>query len=143
MQGLCSNDLTLLSKYGDALPAAFLTPKGRILATTILYLGNSSSQTSVLVESHAEEMPSLHRYLSMYKLRSKVQIKSFEATVFFDKNLQNRKQVDDFAGANKNSIILASPDPRVHDFGARIIARADCKKIIFHHFYKLIRPFHS
>jgi folate-binding protein YgfZ len=125
LQGLCSNDLAMLSKCGDALPAAFLTPKGRILATTILYSLSSSLQTSVLIEYHELEMPSLNKYLSMYKLRSKVQIKPFEASVFFDSDLIHRKQVDDFVGSSTDNIILAAPDPRIAEFGARIISKAD------------------
>lgn len=79
LQGQCTNDILLLKSHGDILPAAFLTPKGRILTDTLIYLNTDSktaSKTEYLIETHRNASESFKAMLMQYRLRAKVAIES-------------------------------------------------------------------
>jgi len=58
------------------LPAVLLSTKGRVLAPAMMYL-KSTAETgdSILVELHKKNFAEIQRYLTIYRLRSKVAIK--------------------------------------------------------------------
>ena len=94
LQGLCTNDMmieSLGSTRGSSIFTAFLGPKGRILADTLVINVKESSKRSLesmgdeikaekvdgpddhfLIEVDESMAPILLRHLKMYKLRSKV-----------------------------------------------------------------------
>jgi folate-binding protein YgfZ len=90
LQGICTNNVTDLGAQWGCIAAAFLTPKGRVLADTLIYdmtakttddsLGSSSSAPSsppshLVIETHESMLSSLTKFLTMYRLRSKATIK--------------------------------------------------------------------
>jgi len=113
LQGLCTNDMHNLKNPGDALAAALLTPKGRILAPIIIYLKSSAeSGDNILVEVHKKSVAEIQRYLTMYRLRSKVTIKPIgvQCTV----HLEPSEMVV--------QPMLAVKDPRSDILGTRILS---------------------
>eukprot|EP01032_Pedospumella_encystans_P008751 gene8751-10353_t len=113
LQGLCTNDMHNLKSPGDALAAALLTPKGRILAPIIMYLKSSAeSGDNILVEVHKKNAAEIQRYLTIYRLRSKVTIKPIgvQCTV----HLEPSEVVV--------QPMLAVKDPRSDILGTRILS---------------------
>jgi len=104
-----------LATKGDCLAASFLTSKGRIFANTFLYLENNDD---ILVDVHTALAADLKRHLTLYKLRSKVTISSPNYGVWF----QPHSATDT---ASQQNIILKTSDPRITDFGYRIIKSAE------------------
>ena len=77
LQGICTQDVTDLGKYGDCIAAAFLTPKGRVLADTLVYNmtpGESVPPTHLVIETHKSMSAGLVKFLTMFKLRSRATI---------------------------------------------------------------------
>lgn len=102
-----------LKSPGDALAAALLTPKGRILAPIIMYLKSSAeSGDNILVEVHKKNAAEIQRYLTIYRLRSKVTIKPIgvQCTV----HLEPSEVVV--------QPMLAVKDPRSDILGTRILS---------------------
>ena len=102
-----------LKNPGDALAAALLTPKGRILAPIIMYLKSSAeSGDNILVEVHKKNVAEIQRYLTIYRLRSKVTIKPIgvQCTV----HLEPSEVVV--------QPMLAVKDPRSDILGTRILS---------------------
>ena len=83
LQGVTTNDMSLLTGHGDCVATAFLTPKGRILSDALLYdvtpppvdEGGKVVPT-IVVETHTDTHEDLARFLSMYRLRAKLKIRS-------------------------------------------------------------------
>lgn len=69
LQGLITNDVGRLAA-GTALYAALLTPQGKILFDFLLY----SDKGGMLVDCAAEAAETLHKRLSLYRLRAKVDL---------------------------------------------------------------------
>jgi hypothetical protein len=69
LQGLITNDVGRLAS-GAVLYAALLTPQGKILFDFLLY----SDECGVLLDCAHEAAEALHRRLSLYRLRAKVDI---------------------------------------------------------------------
>lgn len=102
-----------LKSPGDALAAALLTPKGRILAPIIMYLKSSSDNCdNILIEVHKKNVSEVQQYLTMYRLRSKVTIKPIgvQCTV----HLEPSEVVV--------QPMLAVKDPRLDALGTRILS---------------------
>lgn len=74
LQGLCTNDTSKLCKNGDFLSAVFLNTKGRIIADSTIHEISNSESTAVLLETPSSVFDDLFKHLSMYKLRSKIQM---------------------------------------------------------------------
>ena len=77
LQGICTQDVTDLGKYGDCIAAAFLTPKGRVLADALVYnvtLGEGAPPTHLVIETHKSMGEGLVKFLTMFKLRSRATI---------------------------------------------------------------------
>ena len=77
LQSMCTNDITALKNKGDAVAAAFLNTKGRVIADAVI-VDNSIScdkdAESVILEVNKALLDSLVKHLSLYKLRSKVDL---------------------------------------------------------------------
>jgi len=107
LQGLISNDVMRL-REGTAVYAALLTPQGKFLHDFFL----TKRSSTILIDCAAESLPDLLSRLSMYKLRSKVNIKAKEdlgvAAIWDGKPVQN-------------SAFVMFLDPRLAELSWRII----------------------
>lgn len=110
LQGLITNDVEKLAE-GKGLYAALLTPQGKILFDFFLVEGDGA----ILIDCPAPARDALVKRLSLYKLRSKVQI-------------EVREQLAVLAlwqGAVARQAI-SYPDPRLSELGVRaIIAKGE------------------
>jgi folate-binding protein YgfZ len=111
--------MTQLQKDGDCIAAAFLTPKGRILADTILHYRNLEQKPSVLIEVDQACFADLKRYLTMYKLKSQISIKVPNYSVFVDSESTSPDSVAKVA--QQANVVFASVDPRSTSIGTRIL----------------------
>jgi folate-binding Fe-S cluster repair protein YgfZ len=93
LQGLCTNDITKLKGRGDFLNAVFLNTKGRIIADSIVHAISTSESpsTDLLLEIPSSVFPDLSKHLSMYKLRSKIQMTEINDS----KSLLPQSNIDD------------------------------------------------
>ncbi|MBI1272711.1 MAG: folate-binding protein [Alphaproteobacteria bacterium] len=106
LQGLVSNDVTL-AMPGKAVYAALLTPQGKFLYDMFI----TGTGERYLLDIEAGRAHELIALLSRYKLRSKIQINSLEAT----------HKVFAYPLGGAKSI----PDPRHPDLWARAIVEND------------------
>ena len=138
LQGICTNDISKLkSTAGDCVATSLLNNKGRILFNLILYtmrdksvhsseqqLSDDSSSVDVsdglLAELHTHNTAEFQRYLSLYKLRSKVDIRVVEADCLF---INSTFSTDQLASINDCSpdVLVAAIDPRLEGFGTRVV----------------------
>lgn len=121
LQGLCTNDLNTFTE--DCKAAAFLTPKGRIMTSALLYKHSKPDGVpSILLETHSKHSTDLVNYLKQYKLRSKVTISSVP-------NLQchlldEGDNPDEWKNQNPNCVLYAT-DPRFEGARKRAIVLGD------------------
>ena len=120
LQGICTNDVSgKLVTHGDVMAAAFLTTKGRILADALLYnvVGGDDAQRTVVIETHASAADALLKYLSMYRLRSRVKISV--ATAMY-RTVVHTDGEEAAAGRRRPSVVAAA-DPRSPSLGLRCL----------------------
>jgi folate-binding protein YgfZ len=115
LQGLISNDATKVAP-GHPVWAALLTPQGRFLNDMFVVDGGNDI---LLLETERERAAGLARKLSLYKLRSKVNVEdraaALEVAVAFG---------PDAATALPIGGTAAFVDPRLTELGLRVIAPA-------------------
>ena len=116
LQGLCTNDINKLSEKENCMPASLLTNKGRIFANTILYYISKDSDSSprVILELHKDSCSEVQRYLTMYRLRSKVAIKPLPWSCNFIPG-------STVSNTNNAAEIISFVDPRMVGFGTRVL----------------------
>lgn len=104
LQGLITQDVRLVEQ-GQMIYACFLTPQGKYLADFFVAAWND---TQWLLEVHRDLLPDLLKRLSMYKLRSKVELMNvsdqFYAAWVWQENVAGK----------------SFTDPRAADIGQRI-----------------------
>jgi folate-binding Fe-S cluster repair protein YgfZ len=139
LQGICTNDISKLKPAaGDCLATSLLNNKGRILFNLLIYtlkdknvhsseqhlLDNSSVEVSdglfLLAELHTHNVAEFQRYLNLYKLRSKVDIRSLEADCLFISNTFSTHQLASLNDCNPD-VLVAAIDPRLEGFGTRVV----------------------
>jgi folate-binding protein YgfZ len=118
LQGVATNDMELLASFGDCIATAFLTPKGRVLSDAIVYdltrdKDGKKGIPSVLIETHTSTHEDLARFLSMYRLRAKLKIR----TVLNYRTVIAYGNSDSAPGDSIFSVV----DPRHHSLGHRMI----------------------
>lgn len=124
VQGLCTNDLTKLVEPGACMPASFLTSKGRIFANSLLYLKENNvhnGASTILIELPLPQssVNDVQKYLTMYKLRSKVTIKPAQVQCTFTTTAlcsTNSSDLEKYPNA-----VLMVKDPRIEGFGSRVL----------------------
>ena len=119
LQGLISNDTTKVTP-GHAIWAALLTPQGRFLNDMFVADGSvGGGGDTLLVETERERAAALAKKLSMYTLRSKVEVEdraaSMEVAVVFG---------DEAAKALGIEHAVSFADPRLPELGVRVLAKA-------------------
>jgi len=141
LQGICTNDISKLKPAaGDCVATSLLNNKGRILFNLLLYTlrdknvrsseqhlsdnNNSSVEVSdglfLLAELHTHNVAEFQRYLNLYKLRSKVDIRSLEADCLFISNTFTAHQLASLNDYNPD-VLVAAIDPRLEGFGTRVV----------------------
>lgn len=125
LQGQCTNDINLLKKHGDSIAAAFLTTKGRIFTDALLYYHQPDSATDgdILIESQSKLITELHKYLNMFKLRSKVKMEVMDYDVVFSSDVTSSDALQQHLTqpSNNTKPLLATVDPRLEGYGSRFI----------------------
>ncbi|CAM9171040.1 unnamed protein product, partial [Ectocarpus sp. 13 AM-2016] len=141
LQGLMTNDMGLLDEDGGipSISAAFLNPKGRVLADALVTRSprhEAKGKPGYLVDCPLSVADSLKTHLKLYKLRSKVRIK--DATALYDVLVSGvldpwqapererggdvspaaAGRLDDGAGGSRE---VRFPDPRSPALGVRLI----------------------
>jgi len=130
LQALCTSDLSELPN--PVRVTAFLSPKGRVISECFLYGRRDldSGEDSVLIETASEGAVQLLQSLKLYKLRSKVKIAAVQDTevVLLRPQKGGAAQAEATtpemlaASASLSGDIMAAAwDPRVPDFGVRVI----------------------
>jgi folate-binding protein YgfZ len=124
LQGLVSNDVRKLAA-DRAIYAALLTPQGKYLHDFIMVERNEA----IWLDAEAARLADLRRRLSMYRLRSKVEIAERPelgvAAVFGD-GARAALGLPDRAGIARpweDGVVLV--DPRLAALGARVIAHRE------------------
>ena len=121
LQNLISNDINKVDKNNSCF-ASLLTPQGKFLFDFII----SKHKSGYFIDCEKSQIEALYKQLSMYKLRSKIEIMNlsneFVIAAF------NKEKFLDFEGAKdipgntiqyrEDSILL---DPRNKNLGARLI----------------------
>lgn len=127
LQGLCTNDVSKMVEFGECLPACFLNTKGRIVATSLFYNNQRSNESipSTLIEVDASQKNELHKYLNLYKLRSKISINSFAAKCNFTTAVLSENERLELQ--NQPGVIMVVTDPRSADFGSRILMQTESR----------------
>jgi folate-binding protein YgfZ len=105
LQGLITNDIETVGP-GRAIYAALLTPQGKILFDFLIAEGDGA----LLIDCHRHSRDALVRRLTMYRLRTKVEI-------------EVREQLAVLAGLSGTPAIrgVTFPDPRLGHLGHRTI----------------------
>jgi folate-binding protein YgfZ len=105
LQGLITNDIENVGP-GRAIYAALLTPQGKVLFDFLIVEGDGA----LLLDCHRDVRDALVKRLSMYRLRSKVQIEA-------------REQLAVLGGLSGTSAVrgVTFPDPRLPALGHRTI----------------------
>jgi folate-binding protein YgfZ len=124
LQGMISNDVEKLSPE-RALWAALLTPQGKFLHEFFLTLAPEHSET-VLIDCEAARREDLKRRLSLYKLRSKVEIvdanDDYAVAALFGPGALDALGLPAEPGAAVSFAAgLAYTDPRLAGLGARAV----------------------
>lgn len=145
LQGICTNDITISklkpAAAGDCIATSLLNNKGRILFNLLLYTlrdknksGRSSDNSSsvdvvsssssdglfLLAELHTHNVAEFQRYLNLYKLRSKVDIRVVEADCLFINSTFNADQLASLNDCSPD-VLVAAIDPRLEGFGTRVV----------------------
>ena len=112
LQGLITNDITLLTETNRVLHSYFLNVQGRIINDIFIY--NGDGENAFFLECDQFQCERLLQHLKMYKLRSKVAFSiRDDLNVFslFGNNVEN---------CSENELLL---DPRLKTMGYRIITK--------------------
>lgn len=125
LQGLCTQDVAGLSRNGQvqAVPAAFLSPKGRLLCDTLVV---HREKDEFLLDCHQEVAKSLVRLLIRHRLREPLAIddvsKDHEAVAA----LPNARMTSDCQGGASTTELPSGffSDPRFAALGHRAILQS-------------------
>ena len=131
LQGLVTNDVRRLAEEGEAggqaMAAAFLTPKGRVMADALVVKAGSGAEPRFLLDCPAAVRQPLVRHLKVHKLRSKAKVldrtDDFQVLVGIGGNFEAKAGVGAPAGQSEGSLV-AFADPRHEALGTRLIAPA-------------------
>jgi len=134
LQGLCTQDTAILSQQ-PAVPAAFLSPKGRVLCDGLLI---SREPSEVLVDCHTTVAKSLLRHLLRHKLRHPLTIEdvssSYSVMALLPQGMLPSSE-EQKTGSREGTSVSAEatspapdeffPDPRMSALGHRAILEVD------------------
>eukprot|EP01041_Mallomonas_annulata_P012518 gene12518-26374_t len=121
VQGLCTNDVMQLRRRGDCISTVFLSAKGRIIADALLYdTSDSHGDQGVLIETHMTVMKDLQKLITIYKLRSKINISHPPMHTVLLKCSTPEESIDR-ANSLSSKSFLFHQDPRSSELGVRLL----------------------
>jgi len=132
LQGLVSNDVKKVAA-GRAVHAAFLTPQGKYLHDFFIIQDRDSS---LVLDVEAARREDLRKRLSMYKLRSRVEIAD-RSTELVAVALPGGGMVGDFAYADPRLALIGARAVLPRDHAVRILEDAGFAAATFAEYDKL------
>ncbi|CAK0817251.1 unnamed protein product [Prorocentrum cordatum] len=117
LQGLCTQDVGALGAQ-RAVPAAFLSPKGKVLCDTILVANGADD---ILIDCHADAARSLLRLLKKHRLREKFQIEDVSGEVAAVALLPEEAAGQGAAAPTEAAVAESFADPRFAALGRRAV----------------------
>ncbi len=124
LQGLVSNDVTKIDA-GHAIHAAFLTPQGKYLHDFFI----AEMDGALVLDCEAERRADLQRRLTMYKLRSKVELAARDDLAVFaafgDGAAAALGLGAEAGAATPLGAGAAFVDPRLGEAGVRVVIRRE------------------
>ncbi|GAB1602503.1 putative transferase CAF17 homolog, mitochondrial [Argonauta hians] len=122
LQGLITNDMLMLENNANrTIYAMILNVQGRVLYDLFIY-AVPNQPAAFFLECNSDVVDDLIKLFKKYKIRKKVTLEnisekfqvwaSFSASSFLSKLLSSQEN---------SKVEVCSPDPRVHDFGFRLI----------------------
>lgn len=126
LQGLVTNDVTVLGPECTSLHAMLLNVQGRVMYDLLLYHKVLEDNLSVIVEHDRRITTDLIKTLKRYRIRKKVNILdiSDDLQVFAALPPGDESCESDLSLEHK-SLYLSSEDPRINTFGRRIVAPSE------------------
>lgn len=125
LQGLVTNDINHFENGSASIYALFLNKLGRVLYDTIIYKPQAKNpeHEEFLIECDSQIVSNLTKHLKLYRVRRKIDINdvSDELNLWFLQQTINTKLPE------ANNIVSISTDPRMKDFGIRLITVKDDK----------------
>jgi len=146
LQGLITNNMQLLDEPGKCIAAAFLSPKGRCIADSIIMansshrLASTADQLRFVLSCDGKQKSTLIRHLQMYKLRKDVRIedcsKNYQITsiypdlktLFLADESSIQKSIFSLLQRDLPEAIITT-DPRTPHLGFRVLLQADTGSI--------------
>lgn len=117
LQGLITNDIQHLGGSATSIYSLFLNKSGRVLYDAVIYGGES--ETELFVESDSAVAQDLRKHMMIYRIRRKISIDlvndEYSVWAAFGGEDQEENPVNLPAGSSR--------DPRVKEFGSRILTR--------------------
>jgi len=123
LQGLCTQDVSVLSTQ-NAAPAAFLSPKGRVLCDTLL-VATEGGGSEFLIDCHKDVAKSLVRLLVRHRLREPLQIEDVSSSHVAVAQLPSEAQANVTEQQSEEAPPGFFADPRFAALGRRAILAAD------------------
>lgn len=123
LQGLCTQDLGVLSTR-NAAPAAFLSPKGRVLCDTLL-VASEGGDSEFLIDCHKDVAKSLLRLLVRHRLREPLQIEDVSSSHVAVAHLPSEALGHVTECQSKENVPGFFTDPRFAALGCRAILSTD------------------
>lgn len=121
LQGIVSNDVEKVAP-DTAVWSAFLTPQGKFLHEFVIV----ERDGAFLLDCEAERLADLKRRLSLYRLRSKVELddlsEQHKVVALFGEDALSTLGLDERPGATMEFLGgLVATDPRLAELGARAV----------------------
>jgi transferase CAF17, mitochondrial len=128
LQGLITNNVDHYQQNGDTgFYGAFLNAHGRILSDAFIYWTKGASGTAgdgrFLIEVDGQDASNLVKYLSLHRLRSKVDIDTSDDYQVWAAWLDHQDQISgpQSTAPHPNQSVIHLPDPRVNGFSHRFL----------------------
>ncbi|XP_002740842.1 iron-sulfur cluster assembly factor IBA57, mitochondrial-like [Saccoglossus kowalevskii] len=121
LQGLITNDASLLTRQNPSLYTMLLNQQGRVLYDAIIYgiYKEGNDEAVYLVECENELAPELQKHMKMFKIRKKVDILNVSSEYEVWAAYEVFGKVDYPTSMVNESICVA--DPRLSTFGRRLV----------------------
>lgn len=124
LQGLITNDVNKVS-LTRSIYSTLLTPQGKFLHDFFIF----EDEDALVIDTNYTRHQDLIKRLSMYKLRSRVDItateKPFPVTLLFGSDVFSALQIEPKEGATQRiNGSLAFVDPRLKEMGVRVMSES-------------------
>ncbi|CAG8515986.1 8751_t:CDS:2 [Funneliformis caledonium] len=128
LQGLITNDMSLISFGGGGFYTAFLNPIGRVMFDAFIHPKNSGTSfphPTFLVECDSRILPEIIKHMKKYMLRSRVKIN--DVSSFYQVWNVWGDLIDNLWRRNPKLVEIGCRDLRYHNMGVRLVLPPDTK----------------